>query len=270
MREALIRWVGEDVSHGERVIGGDINEVFRVFLPGGGTRIVKHRPGAPPDFFEAETYGLRALRDAGALRVPEVHRVFADALVLEDLGPATGCSDASAEAFGRGLASLHRCVGDGPGLARDGYIGSLRQSNAAADRWSEFFFLRRIAPFARAAGLIKEADALRPRLGALLGDPAASLLHGDLWSGNAHFGEGGPALIDPAVYHGDREIDLAMMELFGGFPARLWRSYEEAWPLQPGWEERRALFQLPPLLVHAVMFGGSYTSRAQAIMHRFA
>ena len=184
--------------------------------------------------------------------------------------------------LGRELAALHRHPGPGGPDARFGWggdnlIGSLPQPNGWNDDWADFWAERRIRPLARelrergalSAARAAVVEAVAERAGELLGPAATadgpSLLHGDLWSGNVLFARGGaPVLIDPAVYVGHREVDLAMADLFGGFSGAFREAYEDAWPLQPGHLRRRPAYQLYPLLVHARLFGGGYAASAAA------
>ena len=166
------------------------------------------------------------------------------------------------------------------GLDHDNYIGSLPQENRPSESWLEFFSERRIgaqADLARAAGRLPGAvsrglDRLLARLGDLLPDAVEpSLLHGDLWSGNYGVaGDGSPVMFDPAVYRGHREVELAFTELFGGFPRGFYTAYGSAWPLDPGYDERRDVYNLYPLLVHVNLFGGAYVSQVASIVRRFS
>lgn len=256
--------------------GGSINHAARVELAAGPV-FVKYSDRAPPGSFAAEAEGLRALAEAGSgLVVPRVFAVADTFLAMEWLEPA-GETAASAERLGRGVALLHRASAATWGWEADNFIATLPQPNAPAASWAEFWRARRLQPrleLARAAGRAPgsegEWERLWDRLPALLA-PAdrdgPSLLHGDLWSGNALSTTAGPALVDPAVYHGHREVDLAMTELFGGFGARFHDAYAEAWPLLPGYgEERRAVYQLFPLLVHVNLFGGGYVARTAEVL----
>ena len=178
----------------------------------------------------------------------------------------------------RALAALHRHTAAGFGWNRDNTIGTTPQQNRWTADWAEFFRDRRIAPqLALAAtnghGLRSQDDGSRllDAIPALLAGhvPAASLLHGDLWSGNAARLQGGdPVVFDPAVYYGDREADLAMCSLFGGFGADFFAAYREAWPLPPGHELRRELYNLYHVLNHANLFGGGYVAQAEAMIGR--
>jgi fructosamine-3-kinase len=224
--------------------------------------------------FGAEARGLDWLREPHALRVPEVIAVSDDEgaprfLVLEYLDPGPRAAGFD-EALGRGLSAMHRFGAPSFGLESDNFIGKLEQENAALPDWPNFYRARRIEPQLRRAvdrdlagsGVRREFDRLFARMAELVG-PAEppSRLHGDLWGGNLHVDERGqPCLIDPAVYGGHREVDLAMMRLFGGFGQRVFDAYEEAWPLAPGAAARTHLYQLYPLLVHLNHFGSTYAS----------
>jgi fructosamine-3-kinase len=188
-------------------------------------------------------------------------------LALELLTPAKRRPDFD-EALGRSLAALHRFGAPSFGLDHDNFIGRLAQSNTTANDWASFYWTSRLEPQLRLAtdrGLIDSVmssrfDALRRVLPERVGpEEPPSRLHGDLWGGNLHVDEAGqPCLIDPAVYGGHREIDLAMMRLFGGFGERAFGSYGDTWPLAPGAGDRVPLYQLYPLMVHVNLFGGSY------------
>jgi fructosamine-3-kinase len=180
--------------------------------------------------------------------------------------------------MGRALAAMHRTTDQRFGWRRDNFIGATPQSNRGNDDWTGFWRDARLVPQLALAGrnglgsrLIDAGERLANMLPRLLAGhaPQASLLHGDLWSGNAAFlADGSPVLFDPAVYFGDREADLAMTELFGGFPRSFYASYSEAWPLDPGYELRRDLYNLYHVLNHANLFGGGYAAQAAALIGR--
>jgi fructosamine-3-kinase len=269
---AIARALGSGVSEASRVGGGDINEAFAVALTDGRRAFVKSNRRAAPDMFEAEAHGLAWLAEANAIRIPRVLAVGSGAspfLVLELIEPARSTVRAFDEHLGRGLANLHRSGAPGFGLDRSNYIGSLPQSNRAHGSWAEFYRSERLAPMiARAfdrgdvpAALRSKLDLVLERMEALVGpNEPPSRLHGDLWGGNLHRDcDGEPVLIDPAVYGGHREIDLAMMRLFGGFSERVFDAYAEAFPLADGASDRVPLYQLYPLLVHVNLFGSSYS-----------
>jgi len=225
------------------------------------------KEGAPAraDAFAAEADGLEALRPH--IRVPRVlERGWKDGrayirLEFLQLGKSGNWSD-----LGRMLANLHRQAGPRFGWARDNYIGRSPQQNGWCDGWIEFWVTRRMEPqisWAREKGF----DVSMPSMRLLENHkPRPSLLHGDLWSGNAGFTAEGPVIFDPAVYYGDRETDLAMSELFGGFPREFYRAYDEAFPLEPGYEKRKHLYNLYHLLNHLNMFGGGYLAQVKAAL----
>jgi len=255
------------------VAGGDINEAYRVTIADGRTVFVKTNDRADPAMFPAEARGLEWLSQARVMRVPKVLAVSRGErpafLVLEYLEPGSPVADFD-ERLGRGLAALHRFGAPGFGLDHDNFIGRLPQHNEPAPTWHEFYRERRLLPqlgMASDRGLVpvelhRDFERLFARMDDAVGpaEPPARL-HGDLWGGNLHVDpRGEPCLIDPAVYGGHREVDLAMMRLFGGFSAKTFAAYAEAFPLAAGHEERVALYQLYPLMVHVNLFGGSYVS----------
>ena len=283
-----------------RVGGGDINEAYRVTLPDGGEAFVKTRADAAPGEYAAEAAGLRWLAQPRALQVPRVLEVDERYLALEwvDGGSARGLSAAGAEELGRGLAAMHQagapCFGlapaaeaspGSPSLSPPARFGSLELPNEPAGDWPEFYAERRLRPLAalgrergalsrRASEAVERACA---RLEQLCGPAEApARLHGDLWSGNVMAGgDGRPWLIDPCAYGGHREVDLAMLRLFGAPGAsssdreRVFGAYEEVAPLAEGWRERVELHQLLPLLVHALLFGGSYAGAVERAAERY-
>ena len=275
LRAVIEAELGAEVSSATRVGGGSINDAYEVRTSDGRGVFVKTHGNAPSGMFAAEARGLRWLAEAKAIRVPKALAV-SDArpafLVLELLEPGRRRPDFDEE-LGRGLAALHRFGAPRFGLDRDNFIANLPQSNAEADDWPTFYWASRLEPQLRMAtdrGMIDRStrsrfDALSRVMADRVG-PAEppSRLHGDLWGGNLHVDEAGrPCLIDPAVYGGHREIDLAMMRLFGGFGPRVFAAYHESWPLAPGAERRVPLYQLYPLLVHVNLFGGSYVGSVQ-------
>jgi fructosamine-3-kinase len=226
--------------------------------------------------FEAEAEGLRALAK-GPLRVPlplcfgvTQNRAW---LVLEYLPMGSATPEGSAKA-GQQLAQLHGLTAQSFGWLRDNYIGTTPQLNAWHQDWPTFWRQRRLEPqldrLARmglTAGL-QETERLLDALPRLLDhQPQPSLLHGDLWVGNLAYGpDGEPLVFDPAVYYGDRETDLAMTELFGGFDRTFYQAYQDSWPLAPGYERRKKLYNLYHILNHANLFGKGYLGQAQRMI----
>ncbi len=220
----------------------------------------------PPEFFAAEAHGLEWLRPVCSLRIPEVLEVGRDFLLLEWLEPAPPAPDHD-QRLGRGLAEMHRVCGP-PGLERNNFVGTLPQDNRSCSGWCEFYVERRLRPLLLNHWQTR-FERLFSALPGWLPEEPLSRLHGDLWAGNAIVGPNGePCLIDPAVYVGHREVDLAMMRLFGGFSPRVWASYAEAFPLSDGYAERIPLYQLYPLLVHVHLFGGSYAAQVDQALSR--
>ena len=278
VRSELAEALGASVEDGRALGGGDINDAWAVSLSDGRRVFVKTNRAAPPTMFPREAEGLAWLAEPGALRIPEVLAVSPRFLALELIEPGRPKSDHAAR-LGRGLAALHASGADGFGWPRDNFIGSLPQDNGAEDDWPTFYRRRRLAPQLEMAASRGRASAsmrrglerLFARLDDLVGpaEPPARL-HGDLWSGNLHTAANGePVLIDPAVYGGHREMDLAMMQLFGGFGQRVFDAYEEAAPLAEGWRERVLLYQLYPLMVHVNLFGGSYVGSVERALSRY-
>ena len=284
LRAALEAALGSEVGPAGAIAGGDINQAHQVQLADGRRLFVKTNARSPRGMFAAEARGLRWLAEAGALRIPRVVAVSPpeDAqqfLVLDLIASGRPAADFD-ESLGRGLAALHRAGAPDFGLDHDNFIGWLPQANAPLATWAEFYRTRRLEPQLRRA--VDEGTAT-PRLRRgferlfsvfddLVGPPEPpARLHGDLWNGNLLCDDrGAPCLIDPAVYGGHREIDLAMMRFFGGFGERVFAAYEEAWPLADGHAARVPLYQLYPLMVHVNLFGGGYVGSAEAMLDRLA
>lgn len=225
--------------------------------------------------FEAEADGLGELEGAGAIRVPRPVTLGCAGsqayLVLEWL--QLGGREDAAE-LGRRLARLHRRTRPEFGWRRDNHIGATPQPNAPMPRWTDFFRERRLGfqlalarDNAAPAKLLRLTEEVMERMEDFFPGPApvASLLHGDLWGGNHGYVDGIPVLFDPAVYYGDREADLAMTELFGGYPARFYAAYQEAWPLDSGYATRKHLYNLYHLINHFNLFGGGYAEQASGL-----
>ena len=283
LRERVESALGQSVRAVARVSGGDINDAFELGLADGRSVFLKTNARAPLTMFAAEARGLEFLRQARALRIPEVIAVSAadegpPFLLLEFIRSANERPGFD-EQLGRGLAELHRCGAPSFGFDEPNFIGRLVQENRPHSSWSDFYRQERLEPQLRAAARAGHASpALRRRfeqlfakLSELVGEPEGpARLHGDLWSGNLHVDErGAPTLIDPAVYGGHREMDLAMMRLFGGFSPRVFAAYAEAFPLSSGHEGRVRLCQLYPLLVHVNLFGAGYLGSVEQALSEY-
>jgi fructosamine-3-kinase len=270
-----------------RVGGGDINEAWHVTLADGGEAFVKTRADAAAGEYGAEARGLAWLAEPGALRTPRVLEVGDDYLALEWIEHGR-LDTAGAEELGRGLAAIHAAGAGAFGEPRledapagsPSRFGSLSLPNESTADWPSFYVERRLRPLTRIAqdrGALSDAgvrvvERVCEQLVDLAGpaEPPARL-HGDLWSGNVMAdAQGHPWLIDPAAYGGHREVDLAMLRLFGAPSELVFSAYAELTPLAEGWEDRVKLWQLSPLLVHAVLFGGSYPAAVEQIARRYA
>ena len=264
-----------------RVEGGCVNETYQ-WGCASGPLFVKVAEAARRGVLEAEAAGLQELASAGAVRVPRVLATgVADEhayLVLEWIDLSTGSASASQGRLGTELARQHRKTAERFGWHRDNTIGSTLQLNTRSSSWPEFFREARLRYQLRLAedngfgGRLQERGlALLERIGDFFVDhhPAPSLLHGDLWGGNAGVdANGAPVIFDPAVYYGDREADLAMTRLFGGFSSSFYTAYEAAWPLPPSARSRVDLYNLYHVLNHVNLFGGGYLRQAESIIDR--
>jgi len=263
-----------DSDSARTVGGGDIHRAYCLDSARGQV-FLKINTAQALDQLLAESAGLRALADAGAVRVPAVFDCGEAGgwayLLMEWLDMAPGRSVCGAR-LGVALAHMHRVTAPGFGLDRDNFIGASLQPNAWSRSWPDFFRERRLGFQLQLAAdngmsaLSGLGQRLLPVLDRLFESyqPEASLLHGDLWAGNwGCLTSGEPVLYDPAVYYGDRESDLAMTRLFGGFDAGFYEAYEQSWPLASGWRDRCELYQLYHVLNHANLFGGAYARDAE-------
>ena len=266
------------------VSGGDINEACVLTLDDGSFLFMKSNSAAALSNFRAEAEGLRRIRETGAIGVPQVLGTGTDEgssfLLMEYIigGRRVGHYW---ETFAAELAAMHRADVSANlpyGLEADNWIGSRKQINTPNRSWVTFFRDCRLVPqFTSAARYFsvedrKRIDDLLSHLDRFLMEPVGpSLVHGDLWSGNMITGNDGKGwLIDPAVYYGHPEVDIAMTELFGGFPPAFYDAYEETGMLQPGYEDRRDLYNLYQLLNHLNMFGSGYLPGVKRILKRYA
>lgn len=265
------------------ISGGDINRAYRIQTQSAAYFVKVNDMAHANRMFLAESNGLALLRRVQGVRVPHTftlgHAEGDAFLLMEWLDTATNHKDThvAQERLGRMVAKLHQQQSATYGLDHDNFIGTLSQSNALTADWTEFFINHRLqkqldmaGPYVGGTGLQKQFEQLFDRLDSLYPSAFPSLLHGDLWGGNYLItGQGEPVLIDPAVYYGHREVDIAMTKLFGGFSERFYSAYHEAYPLQPGWEDRVDLWNLYPLLVHVNLFGNSYLGSVQRHLRRY-
>lgn len=261
--------------------GGSINQAFRLETSSGNYFIKYNSADRYPGMFECEAKGLNLLRKSGCIQIPVVlHQAVAgkfDFLMLSYI-ESSQPENNFWQVFGQQLAALHQNSSPVFGLEYDNYIGSLKQVNHPHASWYEFLISERLEPQVKQAiddGLLNLTDARRfdnfyKKLPEILPQEPPALLHGDLWSGNFMVGgDGLPCIFDPAVYYGHRETDIGMTRLFGGFPKQFYDAYQDALPMEKGWEARVEYNQLYPLLVHVNLFGRSYTSQVRQITGRF-
>ena len=277
LREHIDPLLPAPIKTAEPVEGGSIAEGWRVEVASGEIYFVKHYEDAPDGLVQAEARGLDWLAEADTLATVRVAAVCDSAplLILDWIESGKPTAD-FAEGLGAGLARLHDFGAPYFGLSEDNFVGKLPQANGTCERWSDFYAYRRIEPLVRRAqdagslpkSLAREASRMLSRFDTLCGpEEEPARLHGDLWNGNVMTGSSGKAvLIDPSVYGGHREIDLAMMRLFGGFPERTFDAYANQHPLSEEAADRVLFYQLYPLLVHITLFGGGYVDQfAQAL-----
>lgn len=261
--------------------GGSINSSLLLKTNVGDFFIKYNLAGKHPGMFESEAKGLELLENTFTLKTPKV--LFADRsenytfLVLEYI-QAGQPNDRFWRAFARNLAMLHKNTATQPGLDFSNYIGSLLQDNRACETWSGFFINRRLLPLLKQATdmgyadveLSNAFDRLFVRLAHIFPEVAPSLLHGDLWGGNFISDTFAEAyVVDPAVYYGNREMDIAMSKLFGGFSGVFYDAYNEYFPLETGWGERVDICNLYPMMVHLILFGQSYLPSVRRILNKF-
>lgn len=283
--EALAAHVGRPVRLDRlRVVGGGSIHAAYQLDTDAGPFFLKQNAAAEAANFAAEAEGLRTLMGRSPLRVPAPlghGTAGAQAWLLMDWLDARTPTAATWTRLGEGLAALHRHTQARHGFHQDNYIGSLPQRNTPCATWVEFWVAHRLEPQAALAHARGRLDAptralldrVVARLPELLPEEPPALLHGDLWSGNVLASTGPdhvPAIFDPAVYYGHREVDLAMTTLFGGFEPGFYAAYAAGFPLEPGWRERLPLHHLYPLMVHLNLFGTGYLPQVQAVLRRYA
>lgn len=288
LQEALTTLFGPNatITDRERILGGDSNDATALTLSDGTRIFMKSNRRENEAFFHAEAVGLSAIAENGTIRTPQILATGMDGdrsfLLLEYIDWRQRRTEYW-QKFARELAAMHRMpagsfVGGGSfGFMEDNFIGSRPQKNTPADSWIVFFRDCRLRPqYEDAARSLDRADRARfetllRSLDRWLVEPdQPSLLHGDLWSGNVMTGNDGKAwLVDPAAYVGHREADLAMTELFGGFPQSFYDIYNAAYPLQPGYAQRRDLYNLYHLLNHLNMFGSGYRTSVLRVLTEY-
>lgn len=263
------------------ITGGDINNAYRIEAEEGNYFLKVNDAAQHPELFEKEARGLQALAATNAVNTPNIIKVGEaegmQYLLADWTQPATATPQSQLE-FGRQLATLHKQPQEYFGFAEDNYLGTWLQPNTPADNWCAFYSQNRILPLMRSLadkGIITKTtltstDNFCGEIDNIFPAEKPALLHGDLWGGNYITLENGTTvIIDPAVYCGHREMDIAMSRLFGGFSQLFYEGYNEIYPLLNGWEGRQKYAQLYPLLFHAWAFGGGYINRVKNILAEF-
>lgn len=261
--------------------GGCINNTMKIETSEGNFFLKHNEAKRYPKMFEAEAKGLQILKSANEIFIPEVicYGEYGEEsiLVLEFLEPGKKQKNFF-EDFGIRLAKLHKHSSEKFGLDHNNYIGSLPQSNKLHKSWIEFFIEERLekqVKLARDSGAIgnltiKQFNNLYNHFAEIFPNEKPSLLHGDLWNGNYMAASDGYAcIIDPAVYYGFREMDIAMSKLFGGFSPEFYSSYNNEFPMEKGWQSRIDICNLYPLMVHVNLFGGGYLQEVKSILRRY-
>lgn len=281
LKDLIQRRLKGDLQRTTPISGGSINNAYQLLIDGKSYFLKTNKARLYPGMFEAEARGLELLGKASVLRVPEVFYTGVegnDSYILMTWLEAGARRKDFHTNFGKGLAKLHRHSSGNFGLDHSNYIGSLVQSNTFNPDWTSFFIEERLFPqlemalgkSALPSGASGLFNAFFRELPSVFPKEKPALLHGDLWSGNYITGpDGAAAIIDPAVYYGHREMDIAMSRLFGGFGSEFYESYNDEFPLEKGWETRVQVCNLYPLLVHVNLFEGGYASQVMDIVRNF-
>ena len=285
LKARLEKILSEPIKSTSSVSGGCIADSRKLQLESGKFYFLKQLRGSSPGVFDAEERGLEELRKSGAVNVPEIVCKGPDFLLLQWIEAGYSRSSSSMEMLGRQFAELHRYRGKKFGLSEDNLLGDSPQSNKPSKEgrlnWAKFYVENRLefqTSLAVKNGyatpeLKNLMDNLIKKVPDLISgtEEEPSLLHGDLWSGNYLIDESGiPWLIDPAVYYGHREADLAMTSLFGGFSNTFYSAYKSSYPISSGYAEREPLYQLYHLLNHLNLFGTGYYGQVISILKRYA
>ncbi|MDB5284281.1 MAG: ketosamine-3-kinase [Bacteroidota bacterium] len=269
------------ILNAKPVGGGCINDCYHLETSSGHFFLKLNSAAAFPGMFESEFQGLNLLASAKALKIPatfETGEIDGLAFLLMEFIQKGPAKKNSMLVFGQRLAALHTKTEAHFGLDHDNYLGSLKQYNAVRKLWPEFFIEMRLQPQLKLAfdrhlvnaETVKNFDKLFTRMASLFPDEKPSLLHGDLWSGNYMIDEHGfVCILDPAVYYGNREMDIAMTRLFGNFDQAFYDGYNEMHPLQQGWDQRVGLCNLYPLLVHINLFGAGYVNQLATCLKQY-
>lgn len=261
--------------------GGDINEAYKFSTSAGDFFIKKNSATRYPKMFQKEALGIKLLAEANEIQLPKVIASSENEnvayLILKFIESSSRAANFWND-FGAQLANLHKHTADYFGLDHNNYIGSLPQSNRKHEKWADFFREERLEVQVKKArdngamgtDIVRAFDRFYGKLENLFPVEPPALIHGDLWGGNYMVNENGMAvIIDPAVYYGHREMDIAMSQLFGGFSSEFYDAYNQQFPLEKGWHQRVDYCNLYPLMVHVNLFGGSYLYSVKSILKKF-
>jgi len=265
------------LNNSRPLAGGDINEVYQLNCREGDFVVKINDRSAYPKMFEREANGLEALRNSNSFRIPQViatGEINEDAYLLLEYIDSAAPAENFDEQFAEGLIKLHKTSVDHFGFHEDNYIGKLPQYNRKENTASNFYIDQRLIPQIRMAKdlgyELPADDVFFKNVEDAIPDESSSLIHGDLWSGNYTTDENGdPVLIDPATCYAHREMDLAMMKLFGGYSSRIFEIYDENYRLETKWRSRIKLYQLYYLLVHLNLFGSGYLGSVENIIRQY-
>lgn len=272
--------LSENIQNISAITGGDINDVFKITTVKNTYVLKVNRKELFPKMFQKEKHGLELLAKSG-VRSPQVIRTFSDEkhqyLLLEYVQEEV-IDPSFWKNFALDLVKIHKSTNNYFGLDHNNYIGSLYQNNTEKSSWKIFFIENRMQPLVKQAfdmnrlnySHLNHFENLYKRLDEILPKEKPSLVHGDLWGGNLMKGKDQtPIFIDPAVYFGNREMDIAMTQMFGGFDNDYLTYYNEIFPLEKGWEKRIKIHNLYPNLVHLILFGSSYLGAIERVIHQF-
>lgn len=271
--------IGSPILGIKKMSGGDISSVHKIETEKNNYVLKSNNSAQALQMFDAERKGLELLNSADKIKTPQIIDVGSkdnSSYILMEYVPARRGNNLDMNNFGQALAELHSKTPKDFGLDHSNFIGSLPQYNLRNNTWSEFYVTQRLLPQIKMAtdtGLLKgkySESKMLDLLNQVAGNVSPSLLHGDLWSGNYLISmNGDPYLIDPAVYYGHNEVDIAMSRLFGGFEQTFYEAYHEILPITDGYYESMDIYQLYYLLVHLNLFGSSYASSVNRILMRY-
>jgi len=280
LKEIIENELSESIIKIAPLSGGDINEVFKITTQNNTYVLKINSLSIHPKMFVKEKLGLQSISLTGA-KTPDLIKIFSNSqnqfLILEYIEEES-TTKSFWKNFATSLVKIHKTSNKRFGLEYDNYIGSLSQNNAQKRTWEQFFIENRINPLVKQAfdknllniNYLSSFESLFKKLNEILPTEPPSLVHGDLWSGNLLKGKGQtPVFIDPAIYYGNREMDIAMTQMFGGFDKDYINYYNDWFPLESGWQQRIEIHNLYPNLVHLILFGSSYLRGIEKVIKKF-